>query len=871
MSQSPFGLWSMRVANHRVCLLALLAALPMLCAIGGPAAAAEIDIIGAIAGSGGTRSLTFVIERDTLDWPVVIRRNDSSDAPVPVRIDITPLIGPSAQLVEQQRLLLNGRPVDQEATNLASLAQAELRLAGLLPIEGDFIGQLGVIVEGKRVPYDLKVTRRKPANPPKVGFVGATTDGKLAMTSDRADFKWPLTLRRDDSLKDDVEIILHVPQMSGPSGTIIEPILNKGDNRLTEPVKLKSFAEQSLTLTGRAELEGTYTGEISYELNGVRFPVTLTLTRSRPDFDLKIEAISKIRATAGDAGAKLRVHLLNPVSAAREIYLPDIAKLDRVDASGATPVDVGTSGYKLEVTPDGSGTPRTLRVDKDAGRDLEVTIKGLTAPGSYKGVMRFTAPDRKAVDAPFELALRLCWLWAAAAITLGVLVSAGLRYFQQTGQPRLILQRDALGLRAKLTTLFQAESSHLDVRERQVITLLIGQLDEASDDLADTSTAIEDASALISSVRARLPLLTPWISARRRRDALRPPSLGDDVEPDITTVFNTLMNNAAASADIASAQGLLNGIDAKIKAATIRYLNKAIQDLQQAIAGFGTDAVKFDLVLGELDTAGRETTASRFDLAGTALDRARAKFAEIAAGLLRTRLTETTSAIGFTADEWKSFAADIGGLLDLVATEPDPERRVQRWTEANRRYLIEIIRRAKARIDYLIEANIQDTKDALTKAQAKLIDAQNQLAAGNLGAAQQAYAAAIDLAGQTAAALQAVGQKLGKDANAGGSAPGAGADVPSQIIVTAVASLMPLPLGRDVTLKQVTRSLLNYSLVFAVVMLVIAVLSGLQLLYVPNPAFSWGDMILAFLWGAGLHAVAGQTFQGVAGLARQLS
>jgi hypothetical protein len=80
---------------------------------------------------------------------------------------------------------------------------------------------------------------------------------------------------------------------------------------------------------------------------------------------------------------------------------------------------------------------------------------------------------------------------------------------------------------------------------------------------------------------------------------------------------------------------------------------------------------------------------------------------------------------------------------------------------------------------------------------------------------------------------------------------------------------LPLAVGRGVTLREVNRSLCGFSLIFAVIVLAIAVLSGLQLLYAPNPAFGWWDLAVAFLWGAGLHAVAGQSFQGLQGLAQQ--
>src|SRR5258708_6462726 len=59
---------------------------------------AEIDIVGATAGAGGARALTLVVDGPTFTWPIVVRRNDGGDAPVRVRVDVTSLIGPSAQL-----------------------------------------------------------------------------------------------------------------------------------------------------------------------------------------------------------------------------------------------------------------------------------------------------------------------------------------------------------------------------------------------------------------------------------------------------------------------------------------------------------------------------------------------------------------------------------------------------------------------------------------------------------------------------------------------------------------------------------------------------------------------------------------------------
>ena len=212
-----------------------------------PTRAADISVVGAAA---GTRALTLIIEEPTFDWPITIRRDDSTDGAAPVRIDVTPLTGPSARPVEDQRLLSNGQAVNPAGLEISPLDQAVVQLTGTLPVEGDFTGQLGVIVDGKRTSYDLKITRRKPANPPKVAIVGVGSDGRLSMTSDRAAFKWPITIRRDDTLENDLEIKMRAAQFTGPSGTLIQAQLQKDDSPLPEALKLSPLG-QEFSLAGR--------------------------------------------------------------------------------------------------------------------------------------------------------------------------------------------------------------------------------------------------------------------------------------------------------------------------------------------------------------------------------------------------------------------------------------------------------------------------------------------------------------------------------------------------------------------------------------------------------------------------------------------
>ena len=365
----------------------------------GAGSAAELGIVGATAAADGGRSLTLIVEEPAFDWPITIRRNDTGE-PAAVRIDVTPLIGPSARPADQQRLLVNGQPVDKAVFDLSSLGQAIVRLTGTLPVEGDFRGQLAVVVGGQRTPYDLTITRRKPTNPPKAAIVGASSDGRLAMTTDHASFAWPIIIRRDDTLSGDIDVTLGLSAMAGPSGTLIEPQLQQGGKPVTKPLKLGQLGQQSLQLVGKADVEGAYTGEITIETGGVRTPVTLTLTRTHPDFDLKVDPISKLRGTAGADRVVLHLRLQNTTGADREINLPIVADLERVDASGSAPVDIGVAPYRVSYAlTNGSPATQPLKLPGDAGLDLQVVIQGLDDPGNYKGVMRFTAPDRKPVDA----------------------------------------------------------------------------------------------------------------------------------------------------------------------------------------------------------------------------------------------------------------------------------------------------------------------------------------------------------------------------------------------------------------------------------------------------------------------------------------
>jgi hypothetical protein len=60
--------------------------------------------------------------------------------------------------------------------------------------------------------------------------------------------------------------------------------------------------------------------------------------------------------------------------------------------------------------------------------------------------------------------------------------------------------------------------------------------------------------------------------------------------------------------------------------------------------------------------------------------------------------------------------------------------------------------------------------------------------------------------------------------------------------------------------------------IFAAVVFVIAVMLGLKVLWMDNPA--WGgyeDLLIAVLWGLGLHQTSAGAFEGIAGFASKFA
>lgn len=121
----------------------------------------DVTIVGATA-----TGLSLETPDPKLDWLVTVRRNDNAANARQVGVTISGLIGPSGR-AEGVKLRRGDADFDGKAS-LDPLSEAALRLTGELPEAGDYSGEIGLLVDGKRLAVPLKVKRVLKDSPIRV-------------------------------------------------------------------------------------------------------------------------------------------------------------------------------------------------------------------------------------------------------------------------------------------------------------------------------------------------------------------------------------------------------------------------------------------------------------------------------------------------------------------------------------------------------------------------------------------------------------------------------------------------------------------------------------------------------------------------------
>ncbi|MEO7736334.1 MAG: hypothetical protein ABIY55_35580, partial [Kofleriaceae bacterium] len=498
------------------------------------------------------------------------------------------------------------------------------------------------------------------------------------------------------------------------------------------------------------------------------------------------------------------------------------------------------------------GLPTTIA--RGEVRTIALNVSGLEgpgvfdAPGNYDGkllVVNATTGATKVIG--FTVVVHRCAGVALALIMVGVLVSFGTRRWLQEGRARAIARRDLSVLQNALSRILKRDPGDAD---RNAAVACGRRLSELFRD-GDNGGFV----AAVGLLWKRVTVLESVVEARKTV-AMIP---GDDRQaPSLT--LDSIAGALARDLDeteLRAAQEQLRGLD-----------------LEKAFRAAVTALVRtLERRLDERSTAHADRQA-RWTEIGTSLQ---AAGAELERGHVLT-------ARGPLATGYRMFTLELGTLLRELAITPPPQADPATWQAAH------------TEMDRLLDQLATcGEAEAAARLHARALTVFLRVAAPALATASRTEAAQrptgkadFESLATSAEALLVHGQPDDDDTyrallrdlarleqqtprsvrpsgleTVGAPPPAAPLEMNPTKVDAALAALgttLPSPEVLTGRIKLSSRAV-------DVTLFVLAVLTGLQVLWVGNATWgTGGDMLASLLWGAGVHAVGQTVARGVLGL-----
>ena len=576
----------------------------------------------------------------------------------------------------------------------------------------------------------------------------------------------------------------------------------------------------------------------------------------------------------------------DPTAGALKITRQALLSFARSDKSGTS--GVAKSAVEL-LDETGKALPEGYTLPASGPVRLIARVEGLD-PGQYSGKL---AIHFQHAGKPAEVEIKQLWsrwsCWIALLIiTAGAIASHIIREWGTKRRPALVRQRDLVSLRLMLTDA-RTSGSTLDRDEAAVADALSGQIEGL--ERATEFEAPPDFDAQRDLLKAKIALLPVWVAARHRVLALQPVSLRQPFLDPLARGRQWLVQAQAAANPALVTE--VEGIDAAISAAVSNELTEQHNALQEALdaqlANPGISAAQEGRLRSDVQpliTALNESIAGNPTLALQTLELARAEFARVMIEDLRVSLSQPAPQHVEEA-AWVQVRRDVDAVLAEVPADAagltDLYRRAWRvYARSVGQQLLVETGKLQSTMEHANQPDVQARLEPLLQA---LRDKIAQVMADPHGAlADELRRLAQDLVDWEAQLGLALGagqhqglEDIAQDAGAGafaqrGAALPAGlADTP-QAAAVAPTGLAPLPPPTPWDLKNLRRRIQRGDYTITLVAGSLAVVLGLQALWIGNPG--WGglqDVLIALLWGFGLHQGAAGTFQGIAGLRQQIS
>lgn len=846
--------------------------------LAGAASAAEPDppapAIRIVNSANSALAITTI--EPQIDWPLVLQRNDTAAGDAVASIDVTDLLSVSGRPQQVTLQNKNGSAHDGNLT-LPAGGQVALRMLAQVPEEGAHTGEIGIVIAGKRTAIKLTVTRTVR----EVVVMGAT-GGALQVNTPDPGLKLPIVIRRNDNAAGPRNIGIELGNLIAPSGQVARLELRDGDATVGAgtPIGLAPLGQKTLILVGKLTEDGLHNGEIGLVVDGKRLSTALKITRNVKESAVRIEDIAQTHTTIDAAGVDIRLRIQEAEGQETTVDLPTLAKLDRKQGNGL----IQANYRELKVFD--RGTPLTptgsLALAPRKTLDLLLQIEGLTTPGNYTGVLRVSSPTRKPADKTFELSLRRGIACAIVLILVGVLLSTAARAYYTFGRSAMLAQGDAITVRDDLEH-FRAITLDLTASEQRVLSYFLARLETIRRGSVDLRLGKPDVQ--LGEIRRKVAVFFLWIDLRRKIESVKTPSIADAQRPKLIEIMAVLEKDGAPQADTEQAATAARTAMSTIDEAVKNQLKAAIAALQAEISGL-SDPQRLALqeTSGSLVAAVTDADDLKLQSAEAKLNAARHAYVQVAIKGLQDRLDPARPASGFTRASWTALVEDYNRRLDVLAAEHDADTKVREWNKLRVEWLRAVAQALLHQIeaDDEVAANTQqpatpgpaapDPKAARAKyaeATTALQSIDRLLLDRKFRDANNAYATAAKAHSDGLKAMQVTARVAAVAGQA--PAPTDGGAVPDGVIQGAWNAIS-FVLRPPTSVAQANRRVLIAEALLFLLMLALALGAGLKLLYFDNAA--WGapiDLLVAFLWGFGLHQVGGTAFHGVQSIAQQIA
>ncbi|HEX6095472.1 MAG TPA: hypothetical protein VF432_04030 [Thermoanaerobaculia bacterium] len=698
---------------------------------------------------------------------------------------------------------------------------------------------------------------------PVIRLSTAPAGSAVTIAADGASLSHELVL---EATKDTRNIRIEKTKLM-PGGITVVCTVNGKD--CSVPFAMKAFTSQVVQLRVNDLAPGSYAGTVSIVTAAARDNIALAVTRAAPSIPLQLVSLAKAAGKRGDA-LTIDVALQ---SAATKTFTADAPALVLVrKAPGALGDVQATPDVTWQV--DGEDVGKTWEVRSNGSHTLRAKLTKLDAPGEYRGTVRVSAADApKPFTAPVSIWIKYDWQLPAFLIALGSLLSYGLGLYVNSLRPALmhysnaaLLTTDVDDVRTQLRERFGAE----DPADKRVLDRLLDRLTKLAKRLELGQAA--DAEATLSDVDDKLSMIIDWTNVRRRA-ALLPDDTRKPFDDRIAVI--TAVLESSTTTGVADAKTDLSKLHDEIEDAIRDDLKKRTEALGKELAGSQLldPAAKQSLAALVAKVADRET-----------LREAELAYADAIGKAFRARLAAATvRPIGFVDDAaWSTLKTRVQGMLDAGAGEADPAKRAAAYREAFIEYTRETLRvlhEYASERPALIDKNQQlaEEQKAALKERAEAIVTELDAAQADLdaGKADAASAKTNDAAAKLVQWRSDVSAASGQTMN---KAEEAAAEPPPLAAIDFTGAFFRF-LGLDPrkrrldgeTAHRIRGLVTNVDFFVLLIALLVAILLGLRLLWFDDPDWGSGnDMIVAVLWGLGLHQVTSSGLQGFADLRAKL-